>query len=209
MPVGPMADVEQSCDVYTIGNGTRQCPPLHAAPLCMQLLCAWLPLPGWCLVHPACGNAHVSPLCVRPRAPGNYNFGTKPADVEYDGSSNPDVRTPRFLRSHKTPTPPRWVSGWLAGRPNKYAATYCAGAVTACHICDVDGPQDIAKRYEAQGMARKVRAVILVHLHNHPHVLLLKRKASEAPNKFELCVMRCSHTTTDATGHHHPSPPPS
>jgi hypothetical protein len=58
-------------------------------------------------------------------------------------------------------------------------------------------------------MARKVRAVILVHLHNHPHVLLLKRKASEAPNKFELCVMRCSHATTDATGHHHPSPPPS
>lgn len=46
---------------------------------------------------------------------------------------------------------------------------------------EYDGPSDreeVKKRYESEGMARKTRAVILVHLHNHPHLLLLKSKAA-------------------------------
>ena len=41
------------------------------------------------------------------------------------------------------------------------------------------------KRYKDQGMARKARAVILVHLHNHPHLLLLKNKRQEGAS-FQL-----------------------
>jgi cleavage and polyadenylation specificity factor subunit 5 len=33
--------------------------------------------------------------------------------------------------------------------------------------------EKLAKRYESEGMRRTVSAVVLVHVHSHPHVLLL------------------------------------
>jgi hypothetical protein len=132
VPVGPMADVEQSCDVYTIGNGTRQCPPLHAA--AVRLVAASRMASCPCGVQQC---SRVASLCPTPRA--------RELQLRHEASRRrvrwlvqPGRAYAPFPALSQKPNAPSLalptvgaLGGWLAGWPNKYVATYCAGAVTA------------------------------------------------------------------------------
>ena len=112
------------------------------------------------------------PLLTHPTLPAeNYDFGTKEQAAD---NRTPDQRVEVPLIPAPPPPPPL---------PADLTDLARAGS---------NGPQDYKKAYADEGMGRKARAVILTHLHGHPHLLLFKpkkekRDREDTPFKLPGC----------------------
>ena len=95
-----------------------------------------------------------------------YDFGTK-TDESDASKTDPEKQLEVHIQHREPALAP------LAPRDTHLFLTRAAGAPRAsCLPCT----QEYKKAYEAEGMGRKARAVILTHLHGHPHLLLFKPK---------------------------------
>lgn len=111
----------------------------------------------------------------------SYTFGTKPPKWEKD--NNPQQRMERLKEK---------CAAWgEQGRPagggggGATAACACAGGQGVAQRCSTAAPSSAAPkillllplprcRYQREGVRRTVDGVLLVHEHNHPHVLLVQ-----------------------------------